>query len=201
MFKVGDQVRHRLDSDYKHHEMYGFGIGANATVIEVIDDGWVIVRPFHTDNKVSTKPKYLDLLPYASIISESTRLQTADDITRNLLSAQSPNTALRYDDNKPRVDLLDPIALEGTAAVLAFGAKKYADHNWQKGMKWSKVYGSLLRHIFKFMKGEDLDQESGLPHVDHIMCNAMFLANYYRQHTDKDDRFKQPTNNLERKVD
>jgi hypothetical protein len=98
---------------------------------------------------------------------------------------------LRYDADKPRMDLIDPIAMEGLSIVLAVGAKKYADHNWAKGMKWSRVLGSLLRHTYKFMRGEDLDAESGLPHVDHILCNAMFLSNYYRQQKSYDDRFKQ----------
>lgn len=98
--------------------------------------------------------------------------------------------ALRKDDGKLPLSLLDPIALEGCAAVLAFGAKKYAPNNWQKGMAWSRVINSLLRHTFKLIKGEDIDEESGLPHVDHILCNAMFLSNFFRQHKDKDDRYK-----------
>jgi len=97
---------------------------------------------------------------------------------------------LRYNTGKPRVDLLDPMALEGTAVVLTYGATKYAERNWEKGMAWSKVIASLLRHVFLFMKGEDIDKESGLPHVDHIGTNAMFLQRYYRTHKDKDDRAK-----------
>lgn len=100
---------------------------------------------------------------------------------------------LRYDDGKPPLTLLDPLALEGTAAVLGFGAKKYSANNWKKGMAWSKVIGSLMRHTLKFISGEDLDPESGLPHVDHIMCNAMFLSYYYRKHKAKDDRYKEGT--------
>ena len=99
--------------------------------------------------------------------------------------------ATRKDAGKARMELLDPTALEGCAAVLTFGAKKYADHNWTKGMKWGRVIGSLLRHTAKFMGGEDVDAESGLPHVDHIMTNAMFLSNYYRKHKGLDDRVKE----------
>ena len=98
--------------------------------------------------------------------------------------------ALRYDGDKAKVDLLSPIAMIGTADILTFGAKKYAEHNWRKGMKWSRCIASMLRHTFKFMMGEDLDPESGLPHVDHIACNAMFLQEYFRTHKELDDRFK-----------
>lgn len=100
--------------------------------------------------------------------------------------------AKRLDTDKPRTDLLDPVALNGIAAVLAFGAKKYAAHNWRKGMNWGRCIASLLRHTFAFMNGEDLDSESGLPHVDHIACNAMFLCRYFRDNKSLDDRFKLP---------
>lgn len=97
---------------------------------------------------------------------------------------------LRYDDEKPKVDLLSPIAMIGTADVLTFGSKKYDVHNWRKGMSWSRVIACLLRHTFKFMMGEDIDKESGLPHVDHMGCNVMFLQEYYRTMRELDDRFK-----------
>ncbi len=97
---------------------------------------------------------------------------------------------LRYNTDKVKLDLLSPIALIGTADVLTFGAKKYDDHNWRKGMKWSVCIGSLLRHLIKFMAGEDLDPESGLPHIDHVACNAMFLQEYFRVQKKYDDRFK-----------
>jgi hypothetical protein len=113
-------------------------------------------------------------------------------------------TGLRFNSGKPRTDLLCPEALIGLSKVLGYGAKKYADHNWQKGMNWSIVIGCLLRHTFDLMAGKDIDSDpkckgcktdfckkhSGLPTVDLIMCNAMFLGNYYRNHQNFDDRFK-----------
>jgi len=97
---------------------------------------------------------------------------------------------LRYNQGKSRVDLLSPLAMMGTAAVLEFGSKKYAEGNWQKGISWRATIGCLLRHTFKFMMGEDMDPESGLPHVDHIACNAMFLQEYFRTRKSFDDRLK-----------
>jgi hypothetical protein len=39
----------------------------------------------------------------------------------------------------------------------------------------------MLRHLIALLDGEELDSESGLPHIGHIMCNAMFHSyhNWY----------------------
>ncbi len=119
----------------------------------------------------------------------------------NTLSPTTPETilggmkedstrAIRYDQNKPHMDLLSPIAMFGTAQVLTKGLEKYPGSQWKKGMAWSKVIASLLRHLFKFMAGEELDEESKLPHIDHVAANVMFLQEYYRKHKELDDRIK-----------
>ena len=95
---------------------------------------------------------------------------------------------LRYDNGKLRMDLLDPIAEAGVAEVLTAGARKYAAQNWELGMPWSKTYASLRRHLRAFWAGEDYDPETGIPHIDHIATNAMFLQRYFRTHRHLDDR-------------
>lgn len=94
----------------------------------------------------------------------------------------------KLDHDKPRTDLLPTDVLEGVAQVLTVGAKKYADRNWEKGMKWSRPYGALLRHLWAFWRGEELDPETGLPHIDQVVTNAMFLARYWRTRKELDDR-------------
>ncbi len=97
-------------------------------------------------------------------------------------------SGIKHDDGKLPLDLLDPVALEGIARVLAFGARKYAPHNWRGGFAHSRLLAAALRHLFAHMKGEDNDPESGLPHVDHAACCLMFLANLIRTRPDLDDR-------------
>lgn len=98
---------------------------------------------------------------------------------------------VKFDQEKPRTDLLDPVALEGLANVLAFGARKYAAHNWRGGISYSRLLGAAIRHIFAILRGEDIDKESGLPHVDHLGCCWMFLSNMMKTRPDLDDRYKE----------
>lgn len=65
---------------------------------------------------------------------------------------------------------------EAYARVAEFGAKKYAAWNWSLGLKRVQILGSLLRHAFAYLRGEDRDRESGLLHTDHILWNAAALS-------------------------
>ncbi len=95
----------------------------------------------------------------------------------------------KFDDGKPRMELIDRSAAEGLAAVLAFGARKYGENNWRGGIRYGRLSGALLRHLYAFLDGEDLDPETGLPHIDHVACNAMFLQWMSRNRKDMDDRY------------
>lgn len=96
-------------------------------------------------------------------------------------------TGTKHDQDKPMLNLIDPQAIEGLAAVLTFGAKKYAADNWRGGINNSRLIASLLRHLFAIMRGEYTDPESGLPHIDHVGCNWMFLSNNLKNRPDLND--------------
>jgi hypothetical protein len=85
---------------------------------------------------------------------------------------------LRFNTGKDRWDLLPMDAVEQVVKVLTRGAEKYAERNWERGMKWSICQGSMMRHLARMAKGEIRDPESGLPHTAHIACNALFLGAY-----------------------
>jgi len=95
---------------------------------------------------------------------------------------------LRFNEGKTRHDLVPIFAQEQYARVLTKGAEKYAERNWEKGMKWSTVVASMKRHIAAFESGEDYDKETGLLHMSHVMCNAGFLSEYYKIYPQGDDR-------------
>lgn len=96
----------------------------------------------------------------------------------------------RADAGKLRYDLIPPRVIEDLTKVLTGGAQKYGDHNWSKngGMRWTRCYSSMMRHIQAWYGGEDTDPESGLSHLAHAMCNLSFLMEYERINQDGDDR-------------
>jgi len=98
----------------------------------------------------------------------------------------------RKNEGKLKWSLVPMKALEPLVRVLMFGAKKYDDHNWKKGLKYTETLESMQRHMNSFADGVDKDEESGIEHVGHIMCNAMFLSYMYLFRKDLDDRFKDP---------
>ena len=78
--------------------------------------------------------------------------------------------AVKADNDKPTPELLPFEALVEVSAVLAYGQRKYAAHNWRNGMLWSRLLGAALRHIFAWAAGENQDPETGRSHLAHACC-------------------------------
>lgn len=100
--------------------------------------------------------------------------------------------------------LLPSEALEEIARVYAFGADKYAAHNWRKGYEWSKSFSALCRHIFAFWRGEDLDPESGLSHLGHAGFHILGLLTFWldrEQYKRYDDRYVSATPDVGSTID
>ena len=97
---------------------------------------------------------------------------------------------LRFNEGKLKWSLVSWKALEPMVLVLMFGAEKYDDHNWKKGLKYTEVCESLQRHLNAFIEGADNDEESKISHVGHILCNAMFLSYMFLFRKDLDNRYK-----------
>jgi hypothetical protein len=91
--------------------------------------------------------------------------------------------------SKPELTQVPPTFIEGVARVLMFGAQKYSRGNWMRGMSWSSNLDAMKRHIAAIEMGEDLDPDSGLPHIDHLACGAAFFSWY--QNGPRKDEYKQ----------
>lgn len=100
------------------------------------------------------------------------------------------SVGLKFDSEKPRMDLLDPLFLESVADVLTFGAKKYSPHNWRDGIQVSRLIAAAYRHLGAINRGEDIDPESGKPHTAHLGCCVQFLHWMLAKKPEFDDRWK-----------
>lgn len=100
------------------------------------------------------------------------------------------NEGLKFDQDKPPMDLIDNDYLVELAKVLGFGARKYAAHNWRGGINYSRLIAAAYRHLGAINSGEDIDSESGLSHTGHLACCVMFLNSMMLHRKDLDDRYK-----------
>ncbi|MDR2880879.1 MAG: DUF5664 domain-containing protein [Azoarcus sp.] len=109
--------------------------------------------------------------------------------------AETPHNELFSETNdchagKPRFDLLPPNALMDIATVMteAAASGKYGLREWEEGRPWGTHYAALQRHLQAFWAGQDLDEESALPHLAHAGFRILALLEYMRTHPELDDR-------------
>lgn len=81
---------------------------------------------------------------------------------------------IKYDNEKPRTDLLPPLALLRVASVLGFGAKKYSEDNWKKCEKNNRYIAAAMRHLLEYNAGKRIDEESGEPTLSHAVASLLF---------------------------
>lgn len=92
------------------------------------------------------------------------------------------------DGGKARYDLIPPEIEEAIAKGLAFGAAKYGERNWEKGMNWGRPFAALRRHMAAWWCGEANDPETGMSHLHHAACNIAFLIAFEQRKIGTDDR-------------
>jgi hypothetical protein len=101
----------------------------------------------------------------------------------------APVPGYKLDTGKLRHDLLPPDALSEVARIFTFGAEKYADRNWEKGMDWGRVYAAQQRHMLAFWGGEMYDPETGMLHTAHATFGTLVLTAYSLRGIGADSRY------------
>ncbi len=114
----------------------------------------------------------------ASFVDDATRALGCLGILSKVLEKHSPICNV----NNMRLEVInDKIAISGR-------------RNWEQGLKWSRCYGALLRHITtwfmcKVTGKPDKDPETGISHLGHAGCCLLFLLAYETRGMEKfDDR-------------
>ena len=104
------------------------------------------------------------------------------------MNTNSNGIGNKFDGGKLMFSLLTrglALPLKSVAAVLTYGCYKYAADSWKEVPDAKRRYEDALdRHLNAWKSGETHDVESGLHHLSHIACNALFLMYLYMmEHT------------------
>ena len=142
------------------------------------------VRVKHIDDcKPNGKYEFIEALSYLCgqefTVEEIEGEKVIIDCWSLLPEWLEPVSALRYNTGKPKWSLIHMNSLVPMIRVLEYGALKYAPFNWQKPMKRDELLDSMQRHMAALIDGNELDDESGLTHIGHIMANAMFYSYHF----------------------
>ena len=112
----------------------------------------------------------------------------AEDVNCRSQIVSVDGEAVKHDQGKPRWDLVPFDAMDEVAQVFAYGARKYAERNWERGMVWGRLLAAALRHLAAWARGEDFDPESGYRHLAHAGCCVLMLLGLTLRGKGTDDR-------------
>lgn len=88
----------------------------------------------------------------------------------------------------PRFDLIPYSGMVSIARHYGAGSVKYSAHNWAAGYEWSKPFAALMRHLLAFWNGEDIDVETGSPHIVASAWHCLTMVEFAVTHPEFDDR-------------
>lgn len=100
-------------------------------------------------------------------------MEYQDEWGHQYSSTQENGTGVKYDQGKLRWDLMPLREMEQVVEVFTYGAQKYGDRNWEKGIALDRLYAAAMRHITAKQKGIEVDEESGLDHLAHATANLL----------------------------
>jgi hypothetical protein len=89
----------------------------------------------------------------------------------------NPKTA--YGEAKPKLSDTPTVGIREMGRVFTGGAEKYGRFNWRDHAVSATVYyDAAERHLMAWFDGEDIDPESGISHLAHVMacCNILLDA-------------------------
>ncbi len=100
-----------------------------------------------------------------------------DDILLLAASYPDDNPKTALGEAKPKISSTPTIGIREMGKVFELGAKKYGRYNWRLHTVSATVYyDAAWRHLSAWFDGEDIDPESGVSHLAHVMaCMTILL--------------------------
>ena len=85
---------------------------------------------------------------------------------------------------EPRYDLIPPDTIRRLALIYTEGAKRYGEHNWQKGLPYSTTVNHLIEHLLKW-----LESDTSEDHLAKVIWGCAALMYYEDNCKHCDDLF------------
>lgn len=77
-------------------------------------------------------------------------------------------------NGKPNWAVFPFTEAEYVVKVFEHGVSKYgAPFTYRKGIPKDELWSAIMRHLIAIQNGDEIDNESGCPHMAHIAANAM----------------------------
>lgn len=126
--------------------------------------------------------RYEEFKPDEYPCRECTSIRCKDEAPAEFQPKDEPKPAAKLPgakDSKGKLVLSDvpPEVIRAIAKIREYGNKKYADpDNWRR-LPITVFHEALLRHALAMWEDAyAIDEESGLPALWHLACNAAFLC-------------------------
>jgi len=98
-----------------------------------------------------------------------------------------------FGDAKPGTECIPNTVMYELGLALLEGALKYGRHNWRReGVRFSTYYNACRRHLDAWWEGEDIDPESGLPHLVKALACLVVVRDCEIMEMTTDDRPPRP---------
>lgn len=94
----------------------------------------------------------------------------------------------KFDEGKPRIDLVPPELIFALAELFRKGASKHGERNWEQGLTASETFAAGMRHAWKWFMKRKSDKHTAMNHLVSAVWNLGNLFVCEVRGTLKDDR-------------
>ena len=103
--------------------------------------------------------------------------------------------------NKTRVSLLPAEGILQGAKAMQHGAAKYGPYNWRTKNVQAMIYiDAIMRHTLEYLEGSNIDADSGLHPMAHVVANGALLLDALKYGCIVDNRPSKQLTSNERKI-
>ena len=125
-----------------------------------------------------------------AVKSDSNREFTTKPLSEYIYrSAEEPPKAKRFNTGKVEFDDIPLIGIVEVSKVADYGRSKYGKQNWRQEASNTQYLNCAMRHLIKYMYGEEIDSESKCKHIAHSAWNLLALLEKQMMGKEVDDRF------------